>query len=417
MLRIAIAAVVLAAAGAVLFLRTHPVPEDARYIGSQRCGACHADLYREWADSQHNKMMQRVDAPDVVIADFDTNPNEVPLDRAEAVWAIGGKWEQQFMGHDGTTETLLPGAWLVAKQEWKPTGWDGWEVPVPVKRCHGCHTVGLDVAAGTFVEPNIGCESCHGPGSWHAYSSGLGAIHVSPDAQLCGQCHTRGTNPSGEAHFPLGYRPGRELAAHFKEEPPSTPNNSSHWWGHGAERGRHQQYFVWKQSGHAASLLALREGYDGRYGAVREECLGCHAGDYILAAGAKPPVEEAQLGITCSVCHQVHGSLDRPRVECSSCHPTGAFYHEPEENDAHVPCPKSARVDCVSCHMPLTIENGGAFTMHSHASGFITPAEAAAFDSPSGCQNGACHAAAERSVMQAAFEQHYEAPRVAHEKK
>lgn len=314
------------------------------------------------------------------------------------------------MGHDGTTETLLPGAWLSATQSWKPTGWDGWEVPVPLRRCHGCHTVGLDSATGSFTEPNIGCESCHGPGSWHANTSGIGTIHASADAQVCGQCHTRGTDPSGEYHFPVGYRPGGELARHFREEPPSKPNNSSHWWGHGAERGRHQQYGTWKETGHAASLLALRDGYDGRYGAATDDCLACHSGDYVLSGWLKPSIEEARFGVTCAVCHQVHGELDQSRKDCVSCHPTGAFYHEPQRNESHVPCPPSAAVDCVSCHMPVTVENGGALTMHSHAAGFIMPEIGSKFGSPSGCQNGSCHLGADALALQAAFDRTYRRP-------
>ena len=102
--------------------------------------------------------------------------------------------------------------WLHGVGKWDFKGWDGWEVPVPLRRCHGCHTVGLDVETGHFVEPNIGCESCHGPGGWHAKTLGFGRIHSSGDAQVCGQCHVRGRSSSGGHFFPTGYQPGDVLS-------------------------------------------------------------------------------------------------------------------------------------------------------------------------------------------------------------
>ena len=148
---------------ATILVAQAPIPEDAHYVGSHACGTCHWNAHRGWEDSLHPKMMRPVDQEGVVVADF--HPGKMPFDPQQAVWAIGSRFEQQFMGHDGRTETLLPGSWLVDKGEWKTKGWDGWQVPVPLQRCHGCHTVGLDVETGRFVEPGIGCESCHGPGT------------------------------------------------------------------------------------------------------------------------------------------------------------------------------------------------------------------------------------------------------------
>lgn len=224
-----------------------PVPEDAAYIGSDACSGCHWKEYQAWHGSLHSKMMRRVDQKGVVVADFDAE--DAPFDPKQAVWAIGSRWEQQFMGHDGETETLLPGAWLIATGEWKTRGWDGWQVPVPLQRCHGCHTVGLNVETGAFVEPGIGCESCHGPGGWHRITLGLGAIAATLEAQVCGQCHTRGRSTDGRHFFPVGYRPGEPLARHFRATEPTLGQNSAAWWGNGRERKRHQEYTAWRRGG------------------------------------------------------------------------------------------------------------------------------------------------------------------------
>ena len=149
--------------------------------------------------------------------------------------------------------------------------------------------------------------------------------------------------------------------------------------------------------------------YDGRFGEVSSDCLGCHAGDYILADGRRPSVGQAQHGITCSVCHNVHGELTEPRIGCDSCHSEGAYHHQPERNAGHVPCPSEAQVDCVDCHMSLSVEIGGAFALHDHRAGFVPPSDTERFGTPSGCANGGCHEGVSPAALQAMFEAHYRA--------
>ena len=406
------AAVLVAALGlcasaiaGVIYLKTATPPGDNHYLGSSACERCHRPEFGVWHESQHTKMMRPVANPGVLVADF--SPGVAPFKADAAYWAIGGKWEQQFMARDASGETLLPGAWEVSSHRWDRVSWDGWNKPIPNERCNGCHTVGLDPVTGIFVEPNIGCEACHGPGEWHAKTLGLGLIESLPDAEVCGQCHSRGTDPSGHFHFPLGYKPGGTLKTHFDLESGSPGQNSSDWWGNGRARSRHEEFPDWSTGGHANSLRVLREGYDGRYGPVVDDCLRCHSGDYILADGRKPRVAEARVGITCSVCHNVHGDLDQARVGCADCHESGAYYHEPVRNTDHVPCPASANVSCVDCHMPKVIQIGGEYQFHSHASGILEPKEAARWGMPSSCSQGGCHAGIDFTELQTKFDRFY----------
>jgi hypothetical protein len=72
----------------------------------------------------------------------------------DAVWAISSKWQQQSMGrpsYNGEIEALLPDCLQVEPQRWSNRNWDGWQVAVPLRRCHDCHTVGLDVDTGPTV--------------------------------------------------------------------------------------------------------------------------------------------------------------------------------------------------------------------------------------------------------------------------
>ncbi len=384
-------------------------PSREGYVGSAACERCHPDAYREWSESLHTQMMRPVDDPGVVTADFGLDDPDLRFDPDTAVWAIGGKWEQQFMGHDGETETLLPGVWLGALDAWDFKGWDGWEAPVPLRRCHGCHTVGLDPATGLWTERNIGCESCHGAGGWHSATLGIARIHSSLDAAVCGQCHVRGRSPSGEYYFPAGYRPGDVLEDYIVESKASPGQNNSAWWGNGFERSRHQEYSAWAQGGHALSLERLRTDYDDRYGPLTNDCLKCHSGDYVLSTSRKPTLASAQFGITCAVCHRSHGELSELRVQCDDCHVEGAFYHQPEKNAEHVACGASSGTGCVGCHMPIVAKIGGAFQLHSHRPGVVAPIDSERYSMPNSCQNGACHADESLAWALRSFEHHYAA--------
>ncbi len=313
------------------------------------------------------------------------------------------------MGEEGGKHTLLPGVWRVNSQEWVTKSWDGWRTPDPSVRCNGCHTVGLDVDTGKYEELGIGCESCHGASSWHVQTR-FGWVSSSLDSEVCGQCHTRGMTPDQRFFFPVGYQPdrGARLEEHFDQLEPDYIQNSSFWWANGRERKRHQQYYAWQQGGHSESLDSLTNGYDGRFGEVDGDCLTCHSGEAaLLGADHGLTIEDVRYGVECAVCHNVHGDLDRPRVGCADCHPTGAFYHAAEANDEHVPCPVAANVGCVDCHMPKTIKNSGQYQLRSHRAGVIEPLETAQIGVPSTCMNAGCHSGASPSEMQAEFDRHY----------
>jgi hypothetical protein len=67
--------------------------------------------------------------------------------------------------------------------------------------CGECHTTGyrptgnqdnLPGIVGTWAEPGIQCEACHGPGSAHASDPYGVFLRIERDAEACGQCHRRG---------------------------------------------------------------------------------------------------------------------------------------------------------------------------------------------------------------------------------
>ncbi len=93
------------------------------------------------------------------------------------------------------------------------------------ENCLGCHTVGTyglvdgipgtdDLDNGGYDETAVArlagvqCENCHGPGSEHANNGNFGNIHISMDAQLCGQCHTDEHHPTFDEWETSGHGSG-----------------------------------------------------------------------------------------------------------------------------------------------------------------------------------------------------------------
>ena len=397
---------VLGLFGGIIALKALPPPDDQRFATSSTCLDCHRDEGEGWQESSHAKMMRRVSQPGAVTTDLHSNTHTPPFHPDEAVWVIGSKWAQQFMGEHEGNETLLPGEWHIGKEQWETTGWDGWQVPKPLVRCHGCHTVGLDVKTGKFAEAGIGCESCHGAHGWHVDTQAMSPGVSLLDAQVCGRCHSRGRSTDGTHFFAHDYRPGDDFEAVFVEDDADFIQNSANWWGNGRERARHQEYTAWKRGGHADSLRSLTENYDGRFGEVDHTCTRCHSAEGAVA-GRDVDWAEAKNPITCAACHHSHGDLDQIRTDCVSCHDQGPLHHASVTLAEHVPCPESAQVECVDCHMPKTAKLGGEYRLHSHAPGITTPTQGAEFGSPSTCANSGCHANRSTDWLQQQFDRHY----------
>jgi hypothetical protein len=219
-------------------------------------------------------------------------------------------------------------------------------------RCAGCHQTGLAVQAGTtngvrevvtgYVELNIGCESCHGPGAAHA-ASGHPADIVNPGKftgvegvkranEVCGSCHSRGTSITLPGMFLEMESPALLQGS---AAIPFLPNNNllndlgvsgafvtlststSNFWGtanfastdanrkfplYNASKNHHQQYMDIGQGPHAAD-----KSYD-------VPCTGCHsphsaANRHMVATTVK------EGGVT-----KVAGTKEENNTLCLACH-------------------------------------------------------------------------------------------------
>ena len=454
---LAITGVVLVAAGLLLMMIPSPVyaqtVAEANYIGAKECQSCHRGIATSHKDTRH-ALSLRDAKPATILGKFDQDdsvrqvqfPGEdssraFTADDVAFVVGSGRDIQRYLYKVDRNQYMVLPAEWNVAEQKWEPYALAAaWPDPAYdwTQNCAGCHTTGLNLEKDRWKDDAVQCEACHGPGSTHqkiAKGAGgnpddselgeiRGSIVVSPDAQICGQCHSQGITTEKDHPYPVSYRPGQDLAQAFTL---SEPNDSAHWRASGHAASQNMQYNEWLQSKHATSLTSLKNSTF-----AEDSCLECHSADYRLteqmrvaqAAGdrggnAPVPVSltTAQFGVTCTSCHDLHGDETQnyqlsaePYALCVSCHADDRlvgvhnpvkemFEGEPViDKIAGVPSKHFVEgVKCTTCHMPLTLESGTTWYSGSHTMKPVLPGQAAE-NQPDSCTG--CHKDLSRDYMQ-----------------
>lgn len=187
----------------------------AEYIGAATCGGCHQELYDAFMKSGHAwKLNPVVDGqpPEYPFTEVDQLPEGYTWD--DISYVIGGyNWKARFIDQNGYIITDKPGAVIsdtTYLNQWnfanpmvgKEAGWVTYNSGVKELKytCGNCHTTGYSPGGnqdgkpglvGTWAEPGIKCEECHGPGSLHASNPRGFTMQIDRDAELCGQCHIR----------------------------------------------------------------------------------------------------------------------------------------------------------------------------------------------------------------------------------
>jgi hypothetical protein len=182
----------------------------AMYVGSDACAECHQETYDTFMLSGHPYKLNKV---------VDGQPPEYPFTRVTDVpegftwddisYVIGGyNWKARFIDLNGyiitgadenaTTQYNFYNDVLEMGNNW--VGYHAGEVEKPYD-CGTCHTTGyspegnqdgLPGLIGTWAQPGIHCEECHGPASNHVEYPMSFALKVDRDAEACGDCHMRG---------------------------------------------------------------------------------------------------------------------------------------------------------------------------------------------------------------------------------
>lgn len=200
---------------------TDPTNSGAFYLGRPTCAACHPEYEALHRISGHAYKLQRLRGGPPTYAPEGTRagiPN--PPDGKEwtdLTYVIGG-YHRKGRFVDAWGYTMTDGVDGVNTQwnlSFPPNGTEpGWTSYEPGQvdpkpygySCFVCHTTGPDPNGlqdnlpglqGTFAEPGVQCEACHGPGSNHVgIPPDPNQIYVNEAASACGTCHTRGGDPN-----------------------------------------------------------------------------------------------------------------------------------------------------------------------------------------------------------------------------
>ena len=188
-----------------------PGPTGADYAGDQLCAGCHPDIAQTYMKSGHPWSLTTVSGktPGFPFSQISALPQGyTPSDIS---YVIGGYfWKAIFLNSQGYIITDKPGATGDANYlnqfdlghtalglipGW--TSYHSGETDVSFT-CGICHTTGYSIGGnqddlpglvGTWKEPGIRCEACHGPGSLHASNPKGVRMLVASDSSLCRQCH------------------------------------------------------------------------------------------------------------------------------------------------------------------------------------------------------------------------------------
>jgi predicted CXXCH cytochrome family protein len=356
-----------------------PNPANAEYVGSARCGTCHAATYERWKKTRMaNVVRDPREHPDAIIADMSTPNPLVTFKKDDIAFVYGGKWKQRYFTKVGDDYFPLGAQWDTTHKQWRPymvaPNTDWWVPFYPAdnaKRptgptCDGCHSVNYDVATKQVAEWNVGCEKCHGPGAAHAKQPSktnivnpvrLDPVHAN---DICVQCHSQGrplTNPINGRHYdwPVGFRAGLELKDY------------------------------WQLEEHRLGTTTFTHFADGTAHKNRMQ-----GNDFVQSV-------MYTRGITCFSCHDVHGTqnnadLIRPaNVICLQCHgpksPNGPHTATIEQHTHHAA--GSTGNECVGCHMPKIEQTIADVNVRSHTFKFISPSTSELLKVPNPCVT--CH--------------------------
>ncbi|GAB4320390.1 MAG: hypothetical protein Kow0074_10670 [Candidatus Zixiibacteriota bacterium] len=184
------------------------------FVGSAKCGECHAEKYSDWKESGHPYKLTKIEngqAPQYPHSAVPNPPDGYTWN--DISYVIGGYgWKARFMRSDGYIITGDGVQYNLGRADIgaPEAQWVGYETSLDKKpyTCGTCHTTGwesldenggvhqdgLEGIHGTWYETGITCEACHGMGSQHANRPSKTNINIDRNASACGNCHFRDTN-------------------------------------------------------------------------------------------------------------------------------------------------------------------------------------------------------------------------------
>jgi len=317
---------------AVILLMAYGVAQaqGPTYIGSDKCALCHGAKYELYQQTWHARML-RPASEETIVGDFASTDPDLTFTLDQVAYVVGGQFSQRYLTEMEGELYVLPAQWNVTPGEWVPYHPDDWQEWPYARYCAGCHTTGFDAETETWAEAGVQCEACHGPGSEHVALTGERTAIINPalsdfqaQTEICGQCHSRGTDPTGVYEFPIGFQPGGPLKL---DDAFIAAIDEEHFWPDGSSRAHHQEYLDWQKSPHAAGV----------------SCVFCH--------------------VSHSHGETAHQTRWVGNHRCLICH------EEKKDLQAHIPYMQPQSAFCTDCHMPTLAKAATAeynFDIHSH---------------------------------------------------
>ena len=185
---------------------------QAEYIGDQLCSGCHNGIAQSYMKSGHPWSLSTVTqgkAPDFPFTQISSLPQGYTL--KDISYIIGGYfWKAIFLNSQGYIITDIPGSSedptylnqfnFGNKTLGLSSGWASFH-PGEAEfsfTCGSCHSTGYNMGGnqdnlpgivGTWAQPGVRCERCHGPGNLHTNDpKGVNMI-LERDSALCRECH------------------------------------------------------------------------------------------------------------------------------------------------------------------------------------------------------------------------------------
>lgn len=189
----------------------------AEYVGSATCAGCHADVFAAYKNSGHAASMTPVENGQRPTFPYTFIPQPPEgYNWSQISYIVGGyNWKALFLDQDGYIITNPPDSTGQSnylnqynfENEIIPhtAGWVSFHSGQEdlAYTCGTCHTTGykpsgnqdnLTGLQGTWAQPGVQCEACHGPGSLHASNPYGTRMVVDRDAEMCQQCHIFNTD-------------------------------------------------------------------------------------------------------------------------------------------------------------------------------------------------------------------------------
>lgn len=394
----------------------------ASYVGSETCAGCHQSEYQKWQGSHHDWAMQPASAK-TVLGDFNnasfshqgvtttfTRNNKgyfVNTQGADGrhqtfdiIYTFGVEPLQQYLiGFPDGRYQALTIAW-----DSRPEGEGGqrWYQLMPNDlgqpgeslhwtgayynwnaQCAECHTTGLkkNYAMTTnsyntqWAESNVGCESCHGPGSAHtskpteplptAYSEQLQWV-IAEGASIA--------NPTGDPHAGSKIEIESCAGCHSRRSKISHNAINQHQLP-GSTESDFLDHF---------QPQTLQEGLYHADGQIQDE---------VYVYGSFMQSKMAQRGVRCSNCHDPHSQKLKVQgnAVCAGCHAPETYNsaeHHFHPGSVTPEVNSSPGAQCVNCHMPATIYMG-VDARRDHSMRIPDPIFAEKIGAPNACNM--CH--------------------------